>query len=141
MDIKKIEHIGIAVRNLETARTFYEGILGLRCYKTETVEDQKVKTAFYRIGEVKIELLESTDPEGPVARFIEKRGEGIHHLAFKTGELTRTLSELDKKGVRLIDKRPRPGSDQMEIAFLHPSATSGVLIELCKPAGADEDQS
>ena len=134
MDLKQIEHIGIAVKSLESARLFYERVLGLTCYKTETVEDQKVRTAFYRIGEVKLELLESTDPEGPVARFIERRGEGIHHIAFKVEALKNSVETLQQKGIKLIDLKPRPGADGMNIAFLHPSAASGVLVELCEPS-------
>jgi methylmalonyl-CoA/ethylmalonyl-CoA epimerase len=127
-----IEHIGIAVANLESAIAFYENVLGLKCYKVEEVSDQKVKTAFLMVGETKIELLESTDPEGPVAKFIEKRGEGIHHIAFAVEEIASCLSETAAAGVKLIDSVPRKGADGLDIAFLHPKSTSGVLIELCE---------
>jgi methylmalonyl-CoA/ethylmalonyl-CoA epimerase len=127
-----IEHIGIAVANLESAIAFYENVLGLKCYKVEEVSDQKVKTAFLMVGETKIELLESTDPEGPVAKFIEKRGEGIHHIAFAVEEIASCLSETEAAGVKLIDNVPRKGADGLDIAFLHPKSTSGVLIELCE---------
>ena len=127
-----IEHIGIAVKNLESAVEFYEKILGLECYKTEEVQDQKVRTAFFRVGETKIELLESTDPEGPVGKFIESRGEGIHHIAFAVKDIEKQLQFAGDNGVRLIDCRPRKGADDLDIAFLHPKSTSGVLIEICE---------
>ncbi len=127
-----IEHIGIAVRNLEESVRRYEAILGLKCQKIEEVSDQKVRTAFFKIGATKIELLESTDPEGPISRFIEKRGEGLHHIAFKVSSLKDKLGEAEKAGVRLIDEEPRPGADGLNIAFLHPGSASGVLIELCE---------
>ena len=127
-----IEHIGIAVTDLESAIDLYEGILGTSCYKIEEVPDQKVRTAFFRIGETKIELLESTDTEGPIGKFIEKRGEGIHHLAFSVNNIEERLSEASAAGIRLIDNLPRKGADGLDIAFLHPKSTSGVLIELCE---------
>jgi methylmalonyl-CoA/ethylmalonyl-CoA epimerase len=127
-----IEHIGIAVRNLENAISFYEKVLGLKCYKIENVPDQKVRTAFLRVGETKLELLESTDPEGPVGKFIEKKGEGIHHIAFAVERIEEQLSHAVKMGVQLIDSHPRKGADELEIAFLHPKTTAGVLIELCE---------
>lgn len=127
-----IEHIGIAVRNLENAIMFYEKILGLECYKIEEVADQKVRTAFFMAGQTKIELLESTDPEGPVGKFIEKRGEGLHHVAFSVDNLEQKLSDAEKAGVKLIDSKPRKGADGLDIAFLHPISTSGVLIEICE---------
>jgi methylmalonyl-CoA/ethylmalonyl-CoA epimerase len=127
-----IEHIGIAVNNLESAIDFYENVLGLKCYKIEEVPDQKVKTAFLKIGETKIELLESTDPEGPIGKFIEKRGEGIHHLAFAVEKIGEELADAAAKGVKLIDSSPRKGAEGLDIAFLHPKSTSGVLIELCE---------
>ncbi len=129
----QIEHIGIAVRSIEDALKFYENVLGLRCYKTETVVEQKVKTAFLKIGEVKIELLEPTDNESPVAKFIEKRGEGIHHIAYKTENIENDLAELSGKNVRLIDENPRDGADNMKIAFIHPKSAFGVLTEICQP--------
>jgi methylmalonyl-CoA/ethylmalonyl-CoA epimerase len=127
-----IEHIGIAVRNLENAISFYEKVLGLECYKIENVPDQKVRTAFLKIGETKLELLESTDPEGPVGKFIEQKGEGIHHIAFAVERIEEQLSHAEKMGIQLIDNHPRKGAEDLEIAFLHPKTTSGVLIELCE---------
>lgn len=129
---KKIEHIGIAVKNLEESIAYYENVLGLKCYAIEEVKEQKVKTAFLKVGEVKIELLESTDPEGPIAKFIDKKGEGIHHLAFAVDQLESRLEEVENKGVRLIDKAPRNGAEGLQIAFLHPKSTGGVLTELCE---------
>jgi methylmalonyl-CoA/ethylmalonyl-CoA epimerase len=135
MDITHIEHIGIAVKSLETAIPYYENVLGLKCYNIEEVADQKVKTAFFLVGQTKIELLESTDPEGTIAKFIEKRGEGIHHLAFAVKGVAEALGEAAEKGVQLIDKAPRKGAEGLNIAFLHPKSTCGVLTELCeKPA-------
>ncbi len=131
MKTTHIEHIGIAVSNLESSIHFYEEVLGLKCYKTEEVADQKVRTAFFMAGETKIELLESTDPEGPVAKFIEKRGEGLHHIAYSVDDLSGSLREAELKGVKLIDQAPREGADGLRIAFLHPKSTSGVLTELC----------
>jgi methylmalonyl-CoA/ethylmalonyl-CoA epimerase len=127
-----IEHIGIAVRNLEESVKYYETVLGLSCYATEEVVDQKVKTAFFMIGQTKIELLESTDPEGPIGKFIEKKGEGIHHIAFAVENLVSILPEVEAKGVQLIDKTPRKGAEGLQIAFLHPKSTGGVLTELCE---------
>ncbi len=132
MELSHIEHIGIAVNNLEEAIAYYEDTLGLKCYAIEEVTDQKVKTAFFKIGQTKLELLESTDPEGPVAKFIEKRGQGIHHLAFATKGIESALEEVADKGVRLIDKQPRKGAEGLDIAFLHPKSTFGVLTELCE---------
>lgn len=127
-----IEHIGIAVSNLEESVKFYETVFGLKCYKIEEVADQKVRTAFFLVGQTKIELLESTDPEGPVGKFIANKGEGVHHLAFAVKGLDDRLKEAEQKGVRLIDQKPRKGADGMDIAFLHPKSTAGVLIELCE---------
>jgi len=127
-----IEHVGIAVSNLENAISFYESIFGLKCYKIEEVADQKVRTAFFLAGETKIELLESTDPEGPIGKFIEKRGEGIHHIAFAVENIEESLIKAEKAGVKLIDSKPRKGAEGLEIAFLHPKSTSGVLIEICE---------
>ncbi len=132
MDIKKIEHIGIAVKNLDDAIKFYEEILGLKCYKIEKVDEQKVKTAFFKVGDIKIELLESTDSEGPVGKFIEKRGEGLHHIAFGVDNLKSSLKELSYKNIKLIDNEPKKGTDNLEIAFIHPKAANGVLTELCE---------
>lgn len=127
-----IEHIGIAVKSLDEAVPFYENILGLKCYSVEEVSDQKVKTAFFKVGNTKIELLESTDPDGPIGKFIEKRGEGIHHMAFAVRDLNVKLAELESKGVRLIDKESRKGAEGLDIGFLHPKSTFGVLTELCE---------
>jgi len=132
MDITHIEHIGIAVKNLEEAIKYYENILGLKCYAVEEVADQKVKTAFFVVGQTKIELLESTSEEGTIAKFIEKKGEGIHHIAFAVNKLADTLKEVESKGVQLIDKQPRKGAEGLNIAFLHPKSTNSVLTELCE---------
>lgn len=132
MDLSHIEHIGIAVKSLEEAIPFWENKLGLKCYNIEEVKEQKVKTAFFQIGQSKIELLESTDPEGPIGKFIEKKGEGIHHIAFAVKNLQENLDELNEKEVQLIDKTPRKGAEGLSIAFLHPKSTHGVLLELCE---------
>ena len=132
MKLSHIEHIGIAVKNLEESIQFYENVLGLKCYAIEEVKDQKVKTAFFMVGQTKIELLESTDPEGPIGKFIEKKGEGVHHLAFAAQGIEGALDELQDKGVLLIDKAPRKGAEGLDIAFLHPKSTHGVLMELCE---------
>lgn len=132
MNLPHIEHIGIAVKNLNDAIIFYEENLGFKCYGIEEVEDQKVKTAFFQIGQTKIELLESTDLEGPIGKFIEKRGEGIHHIAFAVSNLKTSLNELREKGVKLIDEIPRKGAEGLNIAFIHPKAAHGILIELCE---------
>lgn len=127
-----IEHIGIAVKDLKESIPYYENVLGLKCYAVEEVTDQKVKTAFFMVGQTKIELLESTDPEGPIGKFIEKKGEGIHHIAFAVENLEGVLEETASKGVQLIDKQPRKGAEGMHIAFLHPKSTFGVLTEFCE---------
>jgi methylmalonyl-CoA/ethylmalonyl-CoA epimerase len=127
-----IEHIGIAVSNLQDAIVFYEKVLGLTCYNIEEVPEQKVKTAFFMVGQTKIELLESTDPEGPIGKFIEKRGEGIHHIAFAVEKIEEQLRHAAEAGIKLIDSTPRKGAEGLDIAFLHPKSTSGVLIELCE---------
>lgn len=132
MEISHIEHIGIAVKNLEEAIPFYENVLGLKCYSIEEVKDQKVKTAFFMVGQTKIELLESTDPEGPIGKFIANRGEGVHHIAFAVANLEECLREAEEKGVRLIDQQPRRGAEGLHIAFLHPKSTLGVLTEFCE---------
>jgi len=126
-----IEHIGIAVVNLDEAIKYYENVLGLECYAIEDVKDQKVKTAFFKVGDTKIELLESTDPEGPIGKFIEKRGPGIHHLAFAMHDVARALTDAESNGVQLIDKQPRKGAEGLSIGFLHPKSTLGVLTEFC----------
>ena len=132
MKPSQIEHIGIAVINLESAIDFYERVMGLKCYKIEEVADQKVRTAFLKVGETKIELLESTDPEGPIGKFIEKRGEGIHHIAFSVEKIEEHLAHAQNMGVKLIDSTPRKGAENLDIAFLHPKSASGVLIEFCE---------
>ena len=132
MDITHIEHIGIAVKNLDESIKYYEDVLGLKCYSIEEVADQKVKTAFFKVGDTKIELLESTAPDGPVGKFIEKKGEGIHHMAFAVKNIEGALEETAGKGVRLIDEAPRPGAEGLSIAFLHPKSTFGVLTEFCE---------
>ena len=133
MELSHIEHLGIAVKSLEEAIPYYENILGLKCYSIEEVADQKVKTAFFKVGQTKIELLEPTSPESTIAGFIETRGEGIHHLAFAVADgVANALAEVEGKGVRLIDKAPRKGAEGLNIAFLHPKSTGGVLTELCE---------
>jgi len=127
-----IEHIGIAVKSIDEALPFYENVMGLKCYNIEEVADQKVRTAFFMIGQTKIELLESTDPEGPVGKFIEKRGEGIHHIAFAVDQIEDKLRKAEAAGIRLIDSTPRKGAEGLSIAFLHPKSTFGVLTELCE---------
>jgi methylmalonyl-CoA/ethylmalonyl-CoA epimerase len=132
MQLSHIEHIGIAVKSIEEQLPYYEGVLGLKCYNIETVEDQKVKTAFFKVGQTKIELLEPTSEESAVAKFIEKRGEGVHHIAFATQGVEEALREVEAKGVRLIDAHPRKGAEGLNIAFLHPKSTGSVLTELCE---------
>jgi methylmalonyl-CoA/ethylmalonyl-CoA epimerase len=132
MELTHIEHIGIAVKDLRKAIDYYEKILGVHCYAIEEVEDQKVKTAFFKVGQTKIELLESTDPEGPVGKFIEKKGEGIHHLAFAVKNIEQALEEVENKGIKLIDHKPRKGAEGLDIGFLHPKSSFGVLTEFCE---------
>jgi methylmalonyl-CoA/ethylmalonyl-CoA epimerase len=132
MKLSHIEHIGIAVKDLGESIKYYEDILGLKCYAVEEVKDQKVKTAFFMLGQTKIELLESTDPEGPIGKYIEKKGEGIHHLAFAVEGIENALEELKAKGVQLVDQAPRKGAEGLDIAFLHPKSTRGILTELCE---------
>jgi len=131
MKLTHIEHIGIAVKNLDESIKFYEDVFGLKCYAIEEVKEQKVKTAFFQIGETKIELLESTEPDSPISKFIKNKGEGIHHIAFKTEDIDSSLKELKEKDVRLIDEQPRKGAEDLNVAFIHPKAANGVLIELC----------
>lgn len=126
-----IEHIGIAVTNLEESIAYYENVMGLECYAIEEVTDQKVRTAFFKVGDTKIELLESTDPEGPIGKYIEKKGPGIHHLAFAVDKVEDSLKHVEKEGVRLIDQAPRKGAEGLKIGFLHPKSTFGVLTEFC----------
>lgn len=126
-----IEHIGIAVNNLEESIAYYEKVLGLKCYAIEDVKDQKVKTAFFKVGQTKIELLEATSEESPVAKFLDKKGPGIHHLAFAMDDVAESLKQAESNGVRLIDKAPRNGAEGLKIGFLHPKSTGGVLTEFC----------
>lgn len=126
-----IEHIGIAVNSIEESIPFYEKVLGLKCYAVEEVKDQKVKTAFFKVGDTKIELLESTDPEGPIGKFLEKKGQGIHHIAFAVDDVNTALKNAEEAGVQLIDKIGRKGAEGLNIGFLHPKSTLGVLTELC----------
>jgi methylmalonyl-CoA/ethylmalonyl-CoA epimerase len=126
-----IEHIGIAVVSLEESIPYYEKVLGLECYAIEEVADQKVRTAFFKVGDTKIELLESTDPEGPIGKFIEKKGPGVHHLAFAMENVKQALQDAEDQGVRLIDQVPRKGAEGLQIGFLHPKSTQGVLTEFC----------
>lgn len=133
MNISHIEHLGIAVKSLDEAIPYYENILGMKCYSIEEVADQKVKTAFFKVGQTKLELLEPTSDESPIAKFIEKRGEGIHHLAFAVEDgVANALAEMEGKGVRLIDKALRKGAEGLNIAFIHPKSTHGVLTEFCE---------
>jgi methylmalonyl-CoA/ethylmalonyl-CoA epimerase len=131
MELSHIEHLGIAVKSIEECLPYYEGVLGLKCYNIEVVEDQKVKTAFFKVGQTKLELLEPTSDDSAVAKFIEKRGEGIHHIAFSVPDVQSALDEASSKGIRLIDAAPRRGAEGLDIAFLHPKSTCGVLTELC----------
>jgi methylmalonyl-CoA/ethylmalonyl-CoA epimerase len=126
-----IEHIGIAVKNIDEAKKYYIEVLGLECYSVEEVADQKVKTAFFMIGQTKIELLEATSDESPIAKFIEKKGEGIHHIAFAVENTTEALKEAESKGITLIDKVERKGAEGLKIGFIHPKSTGGVLTEFC----------
>ncbi|HUW64722.1 MAG TPA: methylmalonyl-CoA epimerase [Spirochaetia bacterium] len=130
--MKKIDHIGIAVKSIDQALAVYEGVLGLKSTGVEEVADQKVRVAFLPVGESEVELLESTSPDGAIARFIEKNGEGVQHVAFRVDDLEGVLAGLKERGVRLIDETPRYGAGGARIAFLHPKATGGVLIELCE---------
>ena len=133
MKISHIEHLGIAVKSIEEALPYYEQVLGLKCYNIETVENQKVKTAFLKCGDTKLELLEATGPDSTIAKFIENRGTGVHHVAFAVADgVANALAEADEKGIRLIDKAPRNGAEGLHIAFLHPKSTMGVLTELCE---------
>ena len=132
MKILKIDHLGIAVNSIEDGKNFWTDALGLEFEGSETVEEQKVTTAFFPVGESEVELLESTAPDGPIAKFLEKKGQGIHHVAFRVENIEAALSELKEKGIRLIDEKPRKGAGGAKIAFLHPKATNGILVELCE---------
>lgn len=130
--IEGLDHIGIAVKNLDDALEIYEGILGLEAENVCVFQEQKVKIAFLLAGETRIELLEPLDNEGPVARFIEKRGEGVHHLAFNVTDIEAALQSIKEKGIALVDEKPRIGAEGFKIAFLHPKNTKNVLVELCE---------
>lgn len=133
MDISHIEHIGIAVKSIEESLPYYEEVLGFKCYAVEDVMDQKVKTAFLHVGETKLELLEPMTEDSPIAKFLENRGPGIHHIAFAVEDgITNALGECKSKKVRLIDFEPRKGAEGLNIAFLNPKSTQGVLTELCE---------
>ncbi len=132
MEILKIDHLGIAVNNIEDGKNFWTEVLGLQFEGSETVEAQKVTTAFFPVGESEVELLESTSPDGPVAKFIDKKGTGFQHVAFRVADIEAALEELKEKGIQLIDQKPRIGAGGAKIAFLHPKATGGVLVELCE---------
>ena len=129
---RRVEHIGIAVRKLDEAVRRYEALLGVACYGIEAVEDQGVNTAFFRLGDVKIELLESASPDGPLGKFLETRGEGLHHIAYRVPDVAEALRQAEAAGFRLSDKEPRRGAEGMLIAFVHPKSTGGVLTEFCQ---------
>lgn len=133
--VKKVDHIGIAVSNLEESVKFYEDILGLKLHGIETVEEQKVKVAFLPVGDTEIELLEATTPDSPIAKFIENKGQGVQHIAFRVDNIEKALEEMRNLGIRLIDEKPRYGAGGARIAFLHPKSTNGVLVELCERKG------
>jgi len=130
--IKKIEHLGIAVESIDSSLKVYEALLGAKCYKVENVESEGVKTAFIQIGESKIELLEATDPTSPIAKFLTKKGQGIHHIAFDTDDIESEINRLKNEGFELIHQSPKNGADNKMIAFLHPKSTDGILVELCQ---------
>ncbi|UCE58191.1 MAG: methylmalonyl-CoA epimerase [Phycisphaerales bacterium] len=129
-----IDHLGIAVRSLDEASRLYRDVLGLASGGTEEIPDQQVKVAFFQIGEVRIELLEPTSEESPIAKFLDKRGPGLHHVAYRVADLSATLAAMQAGGVKLIDEAPRTGAHGMKIAFAHPKSTEGVLTEFCEPA-------
>jgi methylmalonyl-CoA/ethylmalonyl-CoA epimerase len=134
--IKKIEHLGIAVKDLNTSIQLYETLFQTECYKTESVESEGVKTAFFQVGESKIELLEASNPESPIAKFLEKKGPGFHHVAFETSNIDAEIERLINEGFELIHKTPKDGADNKRIAFLHPKAVDGLLLELCQEKSA-----
>lgn len=131
MNLSHIEHLGIAVKSIEEALPYYGNVLGLKCYSIEEVPDQKVRTAFMMVGQTKLELLEPTSDESPIAKFIEKRGEGIHHIAFCVEDANEALADAASKGIKLIDEKARKGAEGLNIGFLHPKSTMGVLTEVC----------
>lgn len=130
--MQKVEHIGIAVKELAISVPVFEKLLNSPCYKTESVENEKVNTAFFKQGETKIELLEGTDPNGVIAKFIGRKGEGLHHIAFEVADINAEMKRLKKEGFILLNEEPKPGADNKLVCFLHPKGTNGVLIELCQ---------
>jgi methylmalonyl-CoA/ethylmalonyl-CoA epimerase len=138
--VKAVNHIGIAVRSIDAQRPFYEGALGAVFEGFEDVPDQKVRVGFFRVGDVRLELLEPTDPGSTVAAFLEKRGEGLHHVAYTVEGIETRIAELKKSGLRMIDEAPRSGAHHTRIAFVHPKSSFGVLTELCEPAGSPEER-
>jgi methylmalonyl-CoA/ethylmalonyl-CoA epimerase len=136
--VKAINHIGIAVRSIEAQRPFYEGALGAIYEGVEEVADQKVRVGFFRVGEVRLELLEPSDPTSTIATFLEKKGEGLHHVAYTVDDIEARIAELKQGGVRMIDESPRPGAHHTRIAFVHPKSSCGVLTELCEPVGGHQ---
>lgn len=130
MKVGKVDHIGIAVKDLDQTLKFYQEILGLECIGTEVVEEQKVRVAFLPVGDTEVELLESTEEDGPIAKFIEKKGEGIQHIAFRVDNIEEAIENMKAKGVKMIDEKPRYGAGGAKIAFCHPKSTNGVLVEL-----------
>lgn len=140
MSVKSLNHIGIAVRSIDEQKAFYEGALGLVFEGLEDVPSQKVRVAFFRAGDVRIELLEPTEAESPISNFLDKRGEGLHHLAFAVEDIQARIDELKKSGFRMIDEQPRVGAHHMQIAFLHPKSSFGVLTELCEPTSTSRTQ-
>ncbi len=130
--VSKIDHIGVAVKSIDEASKFYEDILGMKVTEIEEVPDQKVKVAFIPTGDSELELLQSTDPQGPIAKYIEAKGQGIQHIALRVDDIEQTLADLKDKGIRLIDEKPRIGAGGAKIAFIHPKATFGTLVEICQ---------
>jgi len=130
--MKKIEHIGIAVKNLKESNRLFEKLFGESHYKTESVESEGVRTSFFKVGESKIELLEATNEDSPIAKFIDKKGEGIHHIAFDVDDIEKEIKRLEEEGFVVLNKKPKNGADNKLVAFLHPKSTNGVLIELCQ---------
>lgn len=130
--MNKIEHIGIAVKNLEEANKTYASLFGSKHYKIEEVKSEHVKTSFFKIGDSKIELLEASNPESPIAKFIEKRGEGIHHIAFSVNDIKKEIKRLKEEGFEVLNETPKKGADNKLVAFLHPKSANGVLVELCQ---------
>lgn len=137
MAVNGIHHIGIAVRSIEAQRSFYENTIGAEFESVEEVADQKVRVAFFRLNDVRIELLEPTDPSSKVQKFLDKRGEGLHHLAFSVDDIQERISELQAAGLEMIDEQPKMGAHEMQIAFIHPKSSYGVLMELCEPSAND----